>query len=167
MIRHWNSSMQSMTQHSTQGPELLLIIAISLCIGIQLHWPWNQWIEQTKRLGTELWWMWYVLPNFSCLCQPRGIMRRKKWHWNGKGTWLLTVRHYETQCLKISTFNITASIYWTGGNVGMQSYKEWTREQQKELLLSKGTKWRIYVWRLFLWWPIHRWNPLSSHGGCC
>ena len=43
-------------------------------------------IEQTKQLGTELRWMWYVLPNFSCLCQPRGIMRRKKWHGNGKGT---------------------------------------------------------------------------------
>ncbi len=56
--------------------------------------------------------------------------------------------------------------YWTGGNVGMQSYEEWTREQQQELLLSKGTKWRIYLWRPFLWWPVHRWNPLSSHGGC-
>jgi hypothetical protein len=43
-------------------------------------------IEQTKQLGIELQWMSYVLPNFSCLCQPRGIMRRKKWHGNGKGT---------------------------------------------------------------------------------
>jgi hypothetical protein len=27
--------------------------------------------------------------------------------------------------------------------VGLPSYKKWTREQQKELLLSKGTKWRF------------------------
>ncbi len=32
-------------------------------------------------IGTELRWMRYVLPNLSCLCQPRGIMRnRTNWY---------------------------------------------------------------------------------------
>jgi hypothetical protein len=42
--------------------------------------------QANKAARDRTQWMWYVLPNSSCLCQARGIMRRKKWHGNGKGT---------------------------------------------------------------------------------
>jgi hypothetical protein len=58
-------------------------------------------------------------------------MRRKKWHGNGKGSWLLTVRHYETQHLKMSIFDITASILLNRRECGIAELQEMGRGTPK------------------------------------
>jgi hypothetical protein len=58
-------------------------------------------------------------------------MRRKKWYGNGKGTWLLTVRRYETQHLKISTFDITASILLNRRECGIAELREMDKGTMK------------------------------------